>query len=101
MKQTDKGSCFVVWSRDDYIIEANKQLENKTVVKISLLKKQFFRTWLIKAINFLRVFTHTNLLQRKNSKIFPMISKKKQLIKVNYICYLKFIYGFIMYLDHR
>ena len=77
IKQADKGSCVVVWCRDDYIKEANKQLEDKTVYKdIVFLKKKFFRTWLIKAIGFLRVFTHANLLRRKNSNTFPMISKK-------------------------
>ena len=78
IKQADKGSCVVVWCRDDYIKEANKQLEDKTVYKdIVFLKKKFFRTWLIKAIGFLRVFTHANLLRRKNSNTFPMISKKQ------------------------
>ena len=77
IKQADKGSCVVVWCRDDCIKEANAQLGDKTHIKISTLKKQFFRTWLIKAIEFLRVFTHANLLRRKNSSTFPMISKKQ------------------------
>ena len=34
IKQTDKGSCVVVWCRDDCIKEANKQLENKTIYKV-------------------------------------------------------------------
>ena len=42
---------------------------------MSTLKKQFFQTWLIKATGFLRVFTNANLLWRKNSNTFPMISK--------------------------
>ena len=33
IKQADKGSCVVVWCRDDYIKKANKQLEDKTVYK--------------------------------------------------------------------
>ena len=33
IKQADKGYCVVVWFRDDYIKEANKQLEGKTVYK--------------------------------------------------------------------
>ena len=77
IKQADKGSCVVVWCRDDYIKEANKQLEDKTVYKDIDLKKRFCRTWLIKAIGFLSVFTHRNLLRRKNSNTFPMISKKQ------------------------
>ena len=33
IKQVDKGSCVVVWCRGDYIKEANKQLEDKTIYK--------------------------------------------------------------------
>ena len=33
VKQADKGSCVVVWCRDDCIKEANKQLEDKSVYK--------------------------------------------------------------------
>ena len=69
---------MVVWCREDYIKDANKKLEDKTVYKdINFKKKQFFRTWLMKAIEFLRAFTHANLLRRKNSNTFPMISKKQ------------------------
>ena len=39
IKQADKGSCVVVWCRDDNIKEANKQLENKTVYKDINFKK--------------------------------------------------------------
>ena len=33
IKQGDKGSCVVSWCRDDYVKEANKQLEDKNVYK--------------------------------------------------------------------
>ena len=33
IKQADKGSCVVVWCRDDCIKEASNQLEDKTVYK--------------------------------------------------------------------
>ena len=72
IKQADKGSCMVVWCREDYIKEANKQY-----IKMLTLKKQFYWTWLIKAIEFLRVFTRANLFRRKNSNAFAMISKKQ------------------------
>ena len=78
-KEVGKGSCVVVWCRDDYIKEANKQLEDKTVYKDINFKEAILsdRICLIKAIEFLRVFTHVKLLRRKNSNIFPMISKKQ------------------------
>ena len=52
-------------------------LKRKTYIKISTVKKQLFKTWRIKPIEFLRAFRHTILLQRKNSNTFLMISKKK------------------------
>ena len=33
IKKADKGSCVVVWDRKDYIAEAEKQLNNKSVYK--------------------------------------------------------------------
>ena len=44
----------------------------KPYIKISMLKKQFFWILSIKAIEFLRVFKHANLLLRKNSNTLPM-----------------------------
>ena len=45
-------------------------------------------------MELLKVFTQVNLLLRKKSNTLPMISKKKkQLILVNYIYYLKLISG--------
>ena len=32
-KQLDKGSCVVVWDRNDYFMEAQKQLSDKNVYK--------------------------------------------------------------------
>ena len=42
IKQAVKGSCGLVWCRDDYIKEYNKNLEEKAIYKDI---KQFFRTW--------------------------------------------------------
>ena len=42
IKQAVKGSCGLVWCRDDYIKEDNKNLEKKAIYKDI---KQFFRTW--------------------------------------------------------
>ena len=33
IKKADKGSCVVIWDRNDYIAEAEKQLSNKDVYK--------------------------------------------------------------------
>ena len=31
IKKADKGSCVVVWERNDYIVEAEKQLGDKNM----------------------------------------------------------------------
>ena len=33
IEKGDKGSCVVIWDRNDYITEADKQLSNKDVYK--------------------------------------------------------------------
>ena len=33
IKKADKGSCMVVWDRNDYLMEAEKQWSDKNVYK--------------------------------------------------------------------
>ena len=33
IKRADKGSCVVVWDRNDFLMEAEKQLSDKNVYK--------------------------------------------------------------------
>ena len=33
LKKADKGSCVVVWDRNDFLMEAEKQLSDKNVCK--------------------------------------------------------------------
>ena len=42
IKKADKGSCVVVWDREDYIAEAEKQLRDRNVNKdtVLILKKK-------------------------------------------------------------
>ena len=94
---------MVVWRRDDYIIEANKQLENKTVCKDITFKETILSDLVDKSNKlFKSLYTH-KFITKKELKDFSydFKKKKKELIKVNYIYYLKFISGFIMYLDDR
>ena len=67
IKQADKGSCVVVWCRDDYIKETNKQLEDKTVYKDIDFKETILSDSVDKSN---RIFTHANLLRRNNSILF-------------------------------
>ena len=33
IKKADKGSCVVVWDRDDYLLEAERQLKDEKIYK--------------------------------------------------------------------
>ena len=57
IKEPDKGSCFVVWDRWDYKKEAEKQLEDSTVIRKSIIIRTFFLSWLTQVINSLRNLT--------------------------------------------
>ena len=62
VKQADKGSCMVVWCRDDYIKEANKQLEDNTVHKDFNFKETILSDLVDKSNRI--------LLRKKNSLLF-------------------------------
>ena len=42
-KKADKGSCVVVWGRNDYIKVAKKQLNATNIYKISVLTMNSFK----------------------------------------------------------
>ena len=77
IKQADKGSCVVVWCRDDYIKEANKQLEAKTVYKDINFKETIFSDLVDKSNRIFKSRYTRKFIRRKNSNTFPMISKKQ------------------------
>ena len=33
IKKADKGSCVVVWDRDDYLLEAERQLKSEKIYR--------------------------------------------------------------------
>ena len=35
IKKADKGSCIVMWGKDDYLMEAEKQLSDKVFQEVS------------------------------------------------------------------
>ena len=42
-KKADKSSCVIVWDRNDYIAEAEKQLNNKSVYKNVTFKEKILQ----------------------------------------------------------
>ena len=77
IKQADKGFCVVVWCRDNYIKEASKKLEDKTVYKDINFKETIFSDLVDKSKRiFKSLYTH-KFITEKELNTFPMISKKQ------------------------
>ena len=55
IKKADKGPCAVIWDRSDYIMEAEKQLNDKAVYKDVNFDKDLIRNLTGKVIGYLRV----------------------------------------------
>ena len=77
VKQADKGSCMVVWCRDDYIKEANKQLEDNTVYKDFNFKETILSDLVDKSNRIFESLYTRNFITEKELTAFPMISKKQ------------------------
>ena len=88
---------MVVWCRDDYIKEANKRLKTKTVYKDISFKEEILSE-LVDKSNRIFKSLYTRRFTEKELKYFSSDFKKIANL-VNYIYYLKFISGFIMYLE--
>ena len=94
----DKGYCVFVWCRDDYIKEANKQLKTKAVYKDISFKEEILSDLVNKSNRIFKSFYTRKFITEKELKYFSYDFKKIANL-VSYIHYLKFISGFVMYLE--
>ena len=76
IKQSDKGSCVVVWCRDDYIKEANKQLEDKTVYKDIDFKETILSDLVDKSNRIFKSLYTLKFITEKEIKYFSYDFKK-------------------------
>ena len=70
-------TMVLLWFFGDYIKKAKNKLEDKTVQKNINFKETILSDLVDKNNKILKSFKHANLLRRKNSNTFPMISGKK------------------------
>ena len=56
IKKADKGSCVVVWDREDYIAEASKQLNDESVYKSVKFKDKTLQDLAEKSNNIFKVY---------------------------------------------
>ena len=67
LKLADKGSCAVVWDREDYLAEGYKQLsDSSTYVEVKNYKKRLLVDLTKKATKYLKNCATRKLLRRRS-----------------------------------
>ena len=85
-RSADKGFCMVVWYRDDYIKEANKQLEDNTVYKDFNFKETILSD-LVDKSNIIFKETILSDLVDKSNRIFESLSTRKFITEKELKCF--------------
>ena len=76
IKKADKGSCVVVWCRDDYIKEAENQLNDNTVYKDVRFKETMLSELVDKSNKFFKSLNSRQCIKEKELKYFSYQFKK-------------------------
>ena len=76
IKSAVKGSCVVIWDRQDYLKEADRQLsDNKIYRDVEYTKKTYFFHLWIKVIEYFKVYLKRNTYPKKNFNTLLTITK--------------------------
>ena len=76
IKKTDKGSCVVVWDREDYIAEAEKQLGEKNIYKDTDFKEKTLQELIETSNSLFKNFKKKGCITEKELKYFSIEFKK-------------------------
>ena len=76
IKKADKGSCVVIWDRSDYIMEAEKQLNDKAVYKDVNFDKDLIPNLTSKSNRLFESLKQRQLITQKEFKYFRFEFKK-------------------------
>ena len=76
IKKTDKGSCVVVWDRNDYIAEPEKQLSGENIYKDINLKDKILQELADNSNKLLRNLKTKRSITEKELKYFTIEFKK-------------------------
>ena len=76
IKKTDKGSCVVVWDRNDYIAETEKQLSGENIYKDINLKDKILQELADNSNKLLRNLKTKRSITEKELKYFTIEFKK-------------------------
>ena len=103
IKKVNKGSCVVVWCRDDHIKEAKNQLKDNTIYKDVSFKETMLSDLVdkgnksFKSLHSHKCITEKELYSKNSKNTFP-INLKRQPTSTNYIFCQEFTSIFLMYL---
>ena len=70
IKKTDKGSCVVVWDRNDYIKEAEKQLDDSNVHEAVCFNGKLLQELVGISNKLLKIFKATGKISDQQLKYF-------------------------------
>ena len=76
IKKADKGSCVVVWDREDYISEAEKQLSDKNVYRDVNFKSKILQDLAETSNNIFKNLKRKGKITEKELKYFIINHKK-------------------------
>ena len=86
IKPADKGSCVVVWDREDYLAEGYMQLNDKsTYVEINNFKGKFLRDLTDKSNNFFKRLCKQKTITEKELKYFSYSFKNASCLGKMYL----------------
>ena len=72
-QKADKGSCVVVWDRNDYIVEAEKQLRDKNIYQDVNFSDRILRDLVDKSNKMFRSLKREGKIIEKNSSTLRCI----------------------------
>ena len=88
IKKADKGSCVVIWDCLDYIMDAEKQLSDKTIFEVVTFNKKIIGNLTEKSNKMFEILKHRGFI---NLLTFIELIVKTHAIWENHIFSLKFI----------
>ena len=96
IKRADKGSCVVIWDRNDYAKEAEIQLSNQNVYNSVEFKDKIPTELVEKSNHFFKSLKASGIISEKELQYFTYKYKKQPVLgKCTY--FLKFIKGYMMF----
>ena len=95
IKKADKGSCVVIWDRLDYIMEAEKQLSDKTIYKDVTFNKNIIPNLTEKSNKIFENLKRRGFISEKQLKYFRFDFKNSCNLGKLYIYYLPKIHKWL------